>query len=68
MNGRLPVLKTADELAVMLGRYTEDGQPDRRLVYRLTADNGMPVHKLGRSSYYDPAEVAAWLEAQRRAA
>lgn len=68
MSGLLPDLKTADELAVMLGRYSEDGKPDRRWVYRLTAENGMPVHKLGRSSYYDPAEIAAWLEDQRRAA
>ena len=26
---------------------------------------GMPVHKRGRSSFYDPAEVRAWVKGER---
>jgi excisionase family DNA binding protein len=48
----------ADELARRLGK-------DRRAVYRLVEDHGLPAYRLGRSLAFDPEAVDAWLGRRR---
>ena len=47
-----------DELAARLGK-------DRRAIYRLIEDHGLPAIKLGRSLAFDLEAVDRWLERRR---
>jgi hypothetical protein len=58
------LLTTAD-LAVFLGKYTEDGQPDLQAIYFLNWSGGPPRYKIGRENRYRLDEVMAWLESRR---
>ena len=55
-HGRL--LVGTDELTARLGK-------DRRAVYRLVEDHGLPAIRLGRSLAFDLEPVDAWLESHR---
>jgi excisionase family DNA binding protein len=50
-----PELLNADEQAARLG-------VSRKKLYRLAAEHGLPVTRIGRSVYFRPSLVAAWLD------
>lgn len=54
----LPELLDADQLAERLRR-------DRRWVYRRAAEDGLPAIRIGRALWFDPEQVADWLEQHR---
>jgi len=55
----LPRLLTIEQLADHLGSTP-------RHVRRLVAERRVPYLKVGRFVRFDPAEIAAWLDDQRR--